>query len=160
MKLIANYKHHFIDEYGDVYSNYSGSIRKIKTFYDKNNRYEYVVISENGNRKHHAIHRLVADAFLPNPNGFLEINHIDNNPHNNMANNLEWCNRKYNLMQSYKTMSPVRNYRNCTLYKSNIPIGQFAGIKPAAQYAAERFNVSYFSLAKYLHSQDISIVVQ
>lgn len=42
------------------------------------------------------VHRLVAEAFVPNPNSYPIINHIDENPANNEANNLEWCTYKYN----------------------------------------------------------------
>lgn len=42
------------------------------------------------------VHRLVAEAFIPNPNNYSEINHIDENPSNNCVDNLEWCDRKYN----------------------------------------------------------------
>jgi len=47
------------------------------------------------------IHRLVASAFIPNPNGYKEINHKDENKSNNNINNLEWCTREYNM--SYGT---------------------------------------------------------
>lgn len=42
------------------------------------------------------IHRLVAEAFLPNPQNLLEVNHKDENPSNNHVENLEWCDSKYN----------------------------------------------------------------
>ena len=42
-------------------------------------------------------HRLVAEAFIPNPNGFSEINHKDENKLNNTVDNLEWCDRIYNV---------------------------------------------------------------
>ena len=42
------------------------------------------------------VHRIIAIAFIPNPNGFLYINHIDENKMNNCADNLEWCTAKYN----------------------------------------------------------------
>ena len=46
--------------------------------------------------KDYKVHRLVAKAFIPNPNNYKEINHKDENPKNNCVNNLEWCDRKYN----------------------------------------------------------------
>lgn len=51
------------------------------------------------NNKQHkiTIHRLVADAFLPNPHGLPEINHIDEDKMNNNVENLEWCSHKYNM---------------------------------------------------------------
>ena len=42
------------------------------------------------------MHRLVADAFIPNPNGLKYVNHKDENKMNNNVSNLEWCTAKYN----------------------------------------------------------------
>ena len=47
--------------------------------------------------KTYLVHRLVAQAFIPNPGNLPEINHKDQNPANNRADNLEWCTRKYNM---------------------------------------------------------------
>ena len=43
------------------------------------------------------VHRLVALAFIPNPNNYPDINHKDENPSNNCVDNLEWCTEKYNM---------------------------------------------------------------
>jgi len=43
------------------------------------------------------IHRLVADAFIPNPQNYPVINHVDENPLNNVVSNLEFCTQKYNV---------------------------------------------------------------
>lgn len=48
-------------------------------------------------RETQRVHRLVASAFIPNPNGYEEINHKDENKENNRVENLEWCDRKYNM---------------------------------------------------------------
>lgn len=55
----------------------------------------YLQISIN-HSKHGKIHRLVAMAFLPNPNNYKCVNHKDENKQNNHADNLEWCTKKYN----------------------------------------------------------------
>lgn len=59
--------------------------------------YESVKIMVNGKRKHFKVHRLVAMAFIPNPNNYPVVNHKDENPRNNNASNLEWCTQKYNM---------------------------------------------------------------
>lgn len=57
--------------------------------------YFHIVLNNNG-VKTLAVHRLVAQAFIPNPNNYSQINHKDENPSNNNVNNLEWCDAKYN----------------------------------------------------------------
>lgn len=46
--------------------------------------------------KRFSVHRLVAQAFIPNPQGLPQVNHIDENKSNNNVDNLEWCDAKYN----------------------------------------------------------------
>lgn len=46
------------------------------------------------------VHRLVALAFIPNPNKYTQVNHKDENPTNNRVENLEWCDAKYNTNYS------------------------------------------------------------
>ena len=58
--------------------------------------YDLVMLSKNGKHYNKFIHRLVAETFIPNPNKYREVNHKDENKHNNMVENLEWCDRKYN----------------------------------------------------------------
>lgn len=52
----------------------------------------------NGKREHHLVHRMVAMAFIPNPNNYPCIDHIDGNGKNNNVNNLRWCTRSMNNM--------------------------------------------------------------
>ena len=62
----------------------------------RNDGYLQVCLYKNGEKKHCLIHRLVAEAFLPNPNNYPQINHIDENKSNNCLENLEWCSSQYN----------------------------------------------------------------
>lgn len=57
-----------------------------------------------------SIHRLVAQAFIPNPNGYKEINHKDEDKTNNRVSNLEWCDRLYNM--NYRTWKDRRKIAN------------------------------------------------
>ena len=66
------------------------------------NGYYHIHLHNNCKIKVWKIHRLVAIAFIPNPNNYPIINHKDENPKNNCVENLEWCDYKYNA-----------NYGNC-----------------------------------------------
>ena len=58
----------------------------------------------------HLAHRIVAHAFKPNPYNLPQVNHKDENNTNNLADNLEWCSRQYNVeysqAQTYNLISP------------------------------------------------------
>ena len=59
--------------------------------------YYSVVLSKNGILKNYLVHRLVAEAFLDNPDNLPQVNHKDECKTNNIVSNLEWCDRKYNV---------------------------------------------------------------
>lgn len=58
--------------------------------------YLYVNIHKQGKGKNFTVHRLVANAFIPNPNIYPCVNHKDEDKTNNCVSNLEWCDVKYN----------------------------------------------------------------
>lgn len=66
---------------------------KISELHD---HYQSVVLSKNGKSRDYFVHRLVAQAFIPNPYNLPQVNHKDENPSNNCVDNLEWCTPLYN----------------------------------------------------------------
>ena len=86
-----------IDTFGNIYTvKYNKPLKP----YIKNG-YLAVNLYKDKKCKHHYIHRLVASTFLNNDKNLPEVNHIDCNKHNNSVSNLEWCDRKHNLVHSY-----------------------------------------------------------
>lgn len=87
------------------------------------------------NKKHDReyVHRIVAMAFLDNPNNLPEINHIDGNKSNNHVSNLEWCDRKYNVNDYVKKGRGVYRWKKVNQYDLNGNfINEYKSIKEAS----------------------------
>ena len=70
---------------------------KIKDQQDNGKGYLFVNLYRNGQQKNFYVHRLVANAFIPNPHNLTDVNHIDENKTNNCVENLEWVSHKNNM---------------------------------------------------------------
>lgn len=86
-----------ISSNGDVYSIRTGKFLKPRLSLGG---YARVALCDGGVRREYRVHRLVAEAFLDNPNKYDQINHKDFNTLNNYLDNLEWCDCKYNTHYS------------------------------------------------------------
>lgn len=64
--------------------------------------YFSVILYNKKNYKNFRIHRLVAQAFISNPNNYPQVNHIDGNKLNNVLENLEWCTQSHNMKEAYR----------------------------------------------------------
>ena len=99
-KWISGYEgRYIITDKGEVFSYFAGYRKKLKPGRYKNS-YKQVVLSLDGDRKRIAIHRLVAQAFIPNPDNLPQVNHLDENKTNNNLSNLEWCDNYHNYKHS------------------------------------------------------------
>ena len=79
---------------------------------NKNGKYSRMKISlrKNKGKNDVMVHRLVAEAFIPNPENKPLINHIDGNPLNNHYTNLEWCTQKENVNHAINTGLYIRKW--------------------------------------------------
>lgn len=90
-----------ISNMGRVKSFKQTSNGKILSLVNRNGDYFSVVLQGVGKKRQSArVHRLVAEAFIPNPDNLPEVNHIDGNKQNNRVENLEWCSRSRNVIHS------------------------------------------------------------
>lgn len=100
------------------------------------NSHGYALVSLYCNGKHITprVNRLVAETFLPNPNNLPEVNHKDENPMNNDVNNLEWCDKKYNMNYGTRTERAKQKQQKPVLRISkNNEIIEYNGINEAAR---------------------------
>lgn len=70
--------------------------RILKIILDKDG-YQLVHLYKVGKGKMHKVHRIVAQSFIPNPNNLPQVNHINECKTDNMVENLEWCDCRYNI---------------------------------------------------------------
>ena len=100
MKPIPNYPNYAIDENGNVWS-----LRFNKKLKPSDNRSGYMSVVLVADKKYHSksVHRLYAQAYLPNPNDLPCVNHINGNKTDNRLENLEWCTASHNIQHAYDT---------------------------------------------------------
>lgn len=73
------------------------------------------LIGDDGIKKHYYIHQLVAQAYLPNPSNWPQVNHKDENKLHNHFSNLEWCTQEYNN-RYYRELHPEKIYNRLDIY--------------------------------------------
>lgn len=96
---IKDFENYLISNTGKVMNSNTGKLLYIN---DKGGKYYSVDLWKNNKRKRMYVHRLVAMAFIENPENKPAVNHIDANHHNNNVSNLEWVTYKENTAHAIK----------------------------------------------------------
>lgn len=106
--------------------------------------YNTICLSNKGIKYNFQVHRLVANAFIPNPNNYHCVNHKDENKLNNSVENLEWCTHSYNTnygtcIERYST----KNKKSIQQLKDGVLVNEFASaIDAEKQYGFCRSSIS------------------
>ena len=106
--------------------------------------YMQVSLSKNNKVTHYLIHRLVAQAFIPNPNNLPQVNHKDENRENNNVDNLEWCTAEYNTNYGTRALRQGMS-RGKTVYQYN-KYGVLENTYHSASYASKEIGVNSTSI--------------
>ena len=101
------------------------------------------------------IHRLVATAFIPNPENLPEVNHKDGNKSNNIVDNLEWVTTSDNILHSYEVLNR-RSNKNNPIMSHKIAMlddkGNILKIYPSMREAERQLNLSNGVISKGLQN--------
>lgn len=99
MDMIEFASGYFVNSNGEVFSNKSGEMKQLNG--SVRNGYKVIGIIIDGKQQFYLAHRLVAEAFIPNPEHKPIINHKDGNKLNNCVDNLEWCTYRENTQHAW-----------------------------------------------------------
>lgn len=116
-RQIKGFENYYVSDYGRVANfNYRNTGKRIlmKPFNTKVGYEQIALVDKNGKRVKKYIHRLIAEAFIPNPQNKPEIDHIDTNRKNNSINNLRWATKIENLNNPNTILNRVNGQKNKT----------------------------------------------
>ena len=119
-----------ISNFGRVRSNKAGKSKILKQ-HKKTGGYLYVVLCKNNIAKPYRVNRLVAIAFVDNPNNYPYVNHKDSVRTNNFSENLEWCTAKYNSNYG-KTRENISNGKKRPVAQIDIRTGKVLNVFPGS----------------------------
>lgn len=113
--------------------------------------YKRVRLTKHGRYKDYSVHRLVADAFIPNPNNYRCVNHKDEVKTNNNVENLEWCTYKYN--SNYGTLPKRISEKHINRPEYSKPVlqftkqGEFIKEYPSAHEVQRQIGIHNYSIS-------------
>jgi hypothetical protein len=149
--IIENYPNYFVTKEGKVINAKTNKI--LKPVFNTGG-YQQVTLHNRIKSKNIVIHRLIAKAFIPNPENKPQVNHIDGNKSNNSVTNLEWCTCSENVKHAHKIgllSISDKNIKALKLANSKIVLDTQTGIfYDSLTQAAIVFGITKSTLSRYL----------
>ena len=140
-----------------------GRIRQfdsIKTPWTSDNDYDIVTIRINGKPKHLRVHKLVGEAFLPKwSSEHNQINHKDENKHNNKVGNLEWCDASYNCNYGNGKQSRYNDGQPIKVAQYT-PNGEYVKTYNSIEEAYKSIGCSYIQMKNHLEKKKSCLSVK
>lgn len=131
-RTVVEYDRYEVNELGQIRHK---DRKKILTPRANRSGYMYVNFNIGGHRTNFAVHRIVANAFIPNPNNYPEVNHKNLDKADNRVENLEWVNSTENKIHSYNSEIRKSNGKEVEQYDlNNNYIKTFPSASAAAKY--------------------------
>lgn len=131
-RIIVTNPGYEISNHGRIRNRKTGKILKPTQHRGPRDSTTYLRVELKNPRKKYLVHRLVASAFLENPNGYNRINHKDENGLNNNVDNLEWCTNRYNC--TYSQGVPVIQLSSKREFINKFDSISIAGEKTGSDY--------------------------
>ena len=148
LKQVRGYPNYFVNPNGEVYAKKSvksNKLIKLKPYLTPRGYLSHSLRDINHNSHNMMVHRLVAISFIPNPNNYSQVHHIDEDKTNNSVDNLMWVTR----LQNMRAGTQIQR-RSKPIVLTNIKTGEKLYFKSGREARRARYDVNKVMSDKYV----------
>lgn len=144
-KLIKDFPDYMVSSDGKVWSLKYGKMKELKPWTVRG--YLYVALCNNGQQVFKRVHRLVAQAFIDNPDKLPQVNHKDEVKTNNCVENLEWCTAEYNSNWATHNERVAKAHINHKAFSVPVVCVETGVVYPSAHEAERQTDIKWQSIS-------------